>query len=167
MKAYLEALLATKNDFNLLLTRVALAVVIFPHGAQKLLGWFGGFGFSGTMDYFTGTLGIPWFLGFLAVIAEFFGSLALLVGLLSRIAALGIGVVMVVAALTVHLPNGFFMNWFGNQAGEGFEYFVLAGVIALSTVLGGGGAFSLDRFFVNRLRRQASSNTPQTLRHHS
>ena len=135
----------TEQNYAVLFLRLALAVAIFPHGAQKLLGWFGGFGYKGAMGYFTQTLGIPTIFGFLAIVAEFFGSLALIAGFLTRPAAFGIGVVMLVAALKVHLPYGFFTNWFGNQKGEGYEYFILAIGMALTLVIAGGGAWSLDQ----------------------
>jgi putative oxidoreductase len=135
----------TEQNYAVLFLRLALAVAIFPHGAQKLLGWFGGFGYKGTMGYFTQTLGIPTVFGFLAIVAEFFGSLALIAGFLTRPAAFGIGVVMLVAALKVHLPYGFFTNWFGNQKGEGYEYFILAIGMALTLIIAGGGAWSLDQ----------------------
>ncbi len=137
--------LRTERSWSLLAVRLALAVVIFPHGAQKVLGWFGGYGFEGTMGFFTETMGIPYVFGVLAIIAEFFGSLALAAGLLSRIAALGIGVTMMVAMLTSHVQHGFFMNWFGNQAGEGIEFFLLAIGMSVALLLGGGGAASVDR----------------------
>jgi putative oxidoreductase len=138
-------------DFLTLALRLALAAAVFPHGAQKLLGWFGGYGYRGTMGYFTQTMRFPYALGLLAIVAEFFGALALAAGLLTRPAALGIGAVMIVAALTVHARNGFFMNWFGAQEGEGVEYFILAGGIALVLMLAGGGAWSLDALLAGRL----------------
>ncbi len=104
-------LVSTSNDFTLTIVRLVLGVVFFAHGAQKMLGWFGGYGFHGTMGFFTQQMGIPAPLAFLAICAEFFGGLGLLVGLLSRIAALGIIVNMLVAIATVHRFNGFFMNW--------------------------------------------------------
>lgn len=137
-------------DLLTLVLRLALGAVILPHGAQKLLGWFGGYGYRGTMGYFTGTMRIPYPLGVLAILAESFGALALIVGFLTRPAALGITVVMVVAALTSHRRHGFFMNWFGNQAGEGIEFFILAVGIALVLVLAGGGALSLDALLASR-----------------
>ncbi len=112
----------TESDLAGLVLRLTLAVVIFPHAAQKALGWFGGFGVGGTMEFFARDLGIPALFGALAIAAEFFGAIVLALGLLSRIAAFGIGTVMVTAAVLVHRENGFFMNWFGNQKGEGFEY---------------------------------------------
>ena len=157
----LRKLLYTHNDVSLFVVRLVLGVVILPHGAQKLLGWLGGYGFAGTMDYF-GSLGIPVLFGFLAIVAEFFGGLALIMGLLTHAAALGIGMVMLVAALMVHLPNGFFMNWFANQGGEGVEYFILACGLALVLVLRGGGAWSLDRVLTERVlhANQASAQRP-------
>jgi putative oxidoreductase len=136
-------LFATDASVVQLVLRLTLAVVIFPHGAQKALGWFGGHGFRGTMGYFT-TSGFPAPLGVLAIVAEFLGPVGLVLGLLTRVAAFGIACVMVAAIFKVHTPNGFFMNWSGNQKGEGFEYHLLAVGIALALILGGGGLWSLD-----------------------
>src|SRR5262249_9159430 len=122
----LRKLLGTSNDWTLTLVRVILGSIMFLHGTQKMFGWFGGYGFEARMGYFTHTLGIPPIFGFLAIVAEFFGGLALVFGLLGRVAALGIMTNMTVAALMVHVPNGLFMNWFGNQKGEGFEYHIFA-----------------------------------------
>ena len=137
-------LFSTSNDFVLTIVRLALGVTFFMHGAQKMLGWFGGYGFHATMGTFT-HLGIPAPLAFLAICAEFFGGLGLLVGLLSRIAALGIMVNMLVAIATVHHVNGFFMNWTGQQKGEGFEYHLLAIALAIVVLIKGSGAVSIDR----------------------
>jgi len=131
-----------------LILRLILAVVIFPHGAQKALGWFGGHGFKGTMKYFTDS-GIPTGFALLAITAEFFGSLGLLVGLLTRVAAFGIACIMLVAIITVHWPHGFFMNWFGNQKGEGFEYHLLVLGIAVTLIIIGAGKWSLDGFLAD------------------
>ena len=147
------SIIQTESDLivNVLTTvlRLALGLVILPHGLQKLLGWFGGYGYRGTMGYFTQTLHIPYVFGLLAIVAESFGALAVIAGLLTRPAALAIGVVMAVAALMVHRRYGFFGNWFGNQAGEGVEYFILAAAIALALVVTGGGAWSLDYLLTN------------------
>ncbi|HKW92730.1 MAG TPA: DoxX family protein [Methylomirabilota bacterium] len=143
----LEWLVQTDGTLVPLILRLALAVVIFPHGAQKLLGWFGGYGFKGTMGYFTGS-GIPAPLALLAIAAEFFGSLGVAVGLLTRVAAFGIGCVMAVAIFKVHVPNGFFMNWSGNQKGEGYEFHLLAIGLALALIIGGAGLWSLDNCLV-------------------
>ena len=138
-------LLSTSNDLTLTLVRLVLGVVFFAHGAQKMLGWFGGYGFHGTMGFFTQQMGIPAPLAFLAICAEFFGGLGLILGLLARIAALGIITNMLVAIVTVHTANGFFMNWSGQQKGEGFEYHLLAITLALIVVIKGSGALSVDR----------------------
>jgi len=144
----------TSNDFIQTILRLVLGVVFFAHGAQKMLGWFGGYGFSGTMGFFTHQLGIPAPLAFLAICAEFFGGLGLLIGFLARIAALGIVANMLVAIFMVHLPNGLFMNWAGNQKGEGFEFHLLAIAIALTILIKGSGALSVDRVLTgNRIER--------------
>ncbi|HLH37772.1 MAG TPA: DoxX family protein [Bryobacteraceae bacterium] len=130
--------------------RIALGAVMFAHGAQKALGWFGGAGLHPTLEYFGRTLGIPMPLAVVAVAAEFLGGIGLMLGLLGRICALGIGVNMAVAMLLVHLQNGFFMNWFGTKAGEGFEYHLLALALAVPLVIRGAGAFSLDRVLERR-----------------
>ncbi len=141
-------LLRTDDSLAYLILRLALGIVFFPHGAQKLLGWFAGYGFSGTMQFFTQTMGIPAVFAFLAIMAEFLGSLALILGFGTRVAALGIAIVMVVAVLTTHLQHGFFMNWFGNQQGEGFEFHVLVIAIALVLGLKGAGLYSVDGLMV-------------------
>jgi putative oxidoreductase len=137
-----QLLLQTDSGVVGFILRITLAVVMFPHGAQKVLGWFGGHGFRGTMKYFTDS-GIPAVFALLAIAAEFLGPLGLAVGLLTRVAAFGIACVMLVAIFTVW-PNGFFMNWYGNQKGEGFEYHLLALGIAIALVIVGAGAWSLD-----------------------
>jgi putative oxidoreductase len=140
----LKRLMNTTNDVSLTTLRVVLGVVFFAHGAQKMLGWFGGYGFQGTMGFFE-HMGMPAPVAFLVICTEFFGGLGLIVGLLTRIAALGIGVEMIGAIFLVHLPNGFFMNWSGTQKGEGFEYHLLAIAMAATLLLRGAGAFSADR----------------------
>jgi putative oxidoreductase len=130
-------------DWTQLTLRVVLGLVMFPHGAQKLFGWFGGYGFQGTMGFLTG-MGIPYPVAVLVILAEALGSLALVLGLLTRLSALGIVAVMIGAVATTHLGNGFFMNWAGSQAGEGYEYHLLALGLALPLVAFGGGRFSLD-----------------------
>jgi putative oxidoreductase len=146
-------LLATPDDRVATLLRVVLGLVIIPHGLQKAFGLFGGYGWAGTMGYFTGQLHIPYALGALAIAAEVLGGLGLIVGLLGRVAAVGVASVMAVAALMQHRTNGFFMNWSGQQAGEGYEYHVLAFAIALAVVVRGSGAASLDRVLADRLAR--------------
>lgn len=150
-RSALRALLATDRLTTLTLIRVGLGIVILPHGLQKTIGWFGGYGFSGTMDYFTTGIGIPALFAFLAIAAESAGALGLITGLFTRIAAVGVGSVMLVAAFT-HKANGFFMNWTGAQAGEGFEFHILAIAMAVALLIGGGGRFSLDRALSSRDR---------------
>jgi putative oxidoreductase len=140
-----QKLVGTSNDSMQALLRLILGIVFFAHGAQKMLGWFGGYGFSGTMNFFTGMLHIPSFLAFLAIAAEFFGSLGLILGFLSRIAALGIMANMIVAVAMVHRHIGFFMNWYGTQKGEGYEFHLLVIVICIVILVRGAGAFSVDR----------------------
>src|SRR2546425_2696485 len=138
-------LMATDDNPATLILRLVLGVVFFAHGAQKLLGWFGGPGFSGTMGMFTGYLHIPAPLAFLAIAAEFFGGLGLILGFLTRIAAFGIAMNMVVAIALVHSSFGFFMNWTGTQKGEGFEYHLLVLAITAFLMIRGAGEFSADR----------------------
>jgi putative oxidoreductase len=138
-------LVSTSNDFAVTLPRLVMGVVFFAHGAQKMLGWFGGDGFKGTMGFFTQTMHIPAPFAVLAICAEFLGGLGLIVGLLGRVAAFGITCNMVVAVFTVHIGNGFFMNWTGNQKGEGYEYHLLAIAVALVIIVKGSGALSIDR----------------------
>jgi putative oxidoreductase len=137
-------LLETDANIVGLILRFTLAVVIFPHGAQKVLGWFGGQGFKPTVQFFT-SAGIPPVLALLAIAAEFLGPLGLAVGLLTRMAAFGIACVLLVAMVKVHWSHGFFMNWFGTQQGEGFEYHLLALGIAIALLIVGGGTWSVDR----------------------
>ncbi len=140
----LRYVFATTDEPILFLIRVAVGLVILAHGAQKLLGWFGGYGFKGTMQYFTGTAGLPWTLAFLVIVIESFGALGLVTGLFARPAALGIIAVMIGAIVMVHWPVGFFMNWFGAQPGEGFEFHLLVIAMAAAVLIWGAGAWSLD-----------------------
>src|SRR5437667_8232918 len=142
-------LIATDDNPATLILRLVLGVVFFAHGAQKLLGWFGGPGFSGSMGMFTGYLHIPVPLAFLAIAAEFFGGLGLILGFLTRIAAFGIAMNMVVAIAMVHSSFGFFMNWTGTQKGEGFEYHLLALAITAFLMIRGAAGFSVDRTIIH------------------
>lgn len=152
----LRKLFSTPNDATLTLMRLVLGIVFLAHGSQKMLGWFGGAGFNATMSQFTHHMGIPSVFAFLAIAAEFFGGLGLIVGLLGRIAAFGILVNMIVAVVMVHGQNGLFMNWMGNQHGEGFEYHLLAVALSLAIVIKGSGAFSID-YLLERVRFHARS----------
>lgn len=145
MKRLIHILTQTSGQTAPLILRLFLALVFFPHGAQKVLGWFGGYGFEGTMAFFTGTMGIPYAIALLPVATEFLGSIALFFGFFTRIAALATGVNMLVAVFMVHIHNGFFMNWSGKQAGEGFEYHLLVIGMALTLIVSGAGKLSVDR----------------------
>jgi putative oxidoreductase len=143
----------TDNSWTGLVLRLTLGLVMFPHGAQKLLGWYGGFGFSGTMGFFTETMHLPWIVGLLVIVGEFFGSLGLIAGLLTRFTAASFIVIMLGAITTSHLPNGFFMNWFGKQQGEGYEYHLLVIGIGLALLMTGAGKLSLDRLIAEKVDR--------------
>jgi putative oxidoreductase len=146
----LRRLIQTNNQAAPAILRLVLGVLFFAHGAQKMLGWWGGYGFSGTMGMFTHQMGIPAVFAFLAISAEFFGGLGLIVGLLGRVAAFGIACNMVVAIVKVHAPNGLFMNWAGNQKGEGFEYHLLVLAMTGAIMILGSGAFSIDLALTRR-----------------
>ena len=139
-----KKLISTSNDVALTILRLVLGVVFFAHGAQKLLGWFGGYGLTATVGAFT-HMGMPAPIVYLIIATEFFGGLGLILGFLTRIPALGIGCLMVGAIFMVHIPNGFFMNWANNQKGEGIEYHLMAIAMAAVLLLRGAGAFSVDR----------------------
>ena len=141
----LKKLLSTPNDPTLTLARIILAVIFFAHGSQKMFGFFGGRGVSGTIEIFEQTMGIPAPLTVMAMIAEVFGAVGLFLGLFSRIAALGVLVVMIVAPFANHLYPNFFMNWQGRQMGEGYEYHLLAIALIVTVLVRGAGALSLDR----------------------
>ncbi|MBV1860620.1 MAG: DoxX family protein [Nannocystaceae bacterium] len=140
------SLVATdETRWDLTVLRATLAAVLWPHGAQKLFGWFGGFGFEGTAGYFTDTVGLPWAVGVLVILLEFFAPLLLLAGFATRANAAAVLAIMVGAAtLGGHFEHGFFMNWFAQQAGEGIEFHLLAGAMAIALLIGGGGARSAD-----------------------
>jgi len=141
----LRRILATEGDWGATVARVALGAVMLPHGAQKLLGWFGGYGFQATMGFLTTQVGLPYPIALLVILIESFGGVFLMLGLAGRVMGAGVAAVMVGAVVTTHLPNGFFMNWAGTQKGEGFEYHLLALGLALVVMLRGSGAASVDR----------------------
>lgn len=134
------------NNRNLVafILRLTLGVVIFPHGAQKLLGAFGGYGYDGTMGFFTQTMGLPWIIGFLVILIEFFGAILLLAGLAGRVMAFCISIVMLGVVFTSHIQYGFFQNWSGKQGGEGIEFFILAIGISIALIVSGSGKWSVD-----------------------
>jgi putative oxidoreductase len=149
----MDRLFATTDSWAAFIARITLAVVMFPHGAQKLLGWFGGPGFGKTMAMFTTQMHIPAAIAVLVIVAESFGALGLFVGLFARVAAFGILCDMIGAVAMVHSRNGFFMNWMGNQAGEGFEYHILVIGIALAIIVEGAGRWSVDRAIGKKIAR--------------
>jgi putative oxidoreductase len=151
--------LQTEKSYALMALRVGLAIVIFPQGAQKLLGWYGGFGFDGTMQFFS-SIGVPAFLALLVIASDFFGALALAAGLGGRLAALGTAMVMIGAIVLVHGEYGFFINWYGAQQGEGIQFHLLAIAASLVVMVKGSGAWSLDRLIAGN----ASNNSYQVSR---
>ena len=153
-----QAFFSTEVDSAGLILRLALAVTMFPHGAQKALGWFGGYGLQGTLGYFTQN-GMPLPLALAIVAAEFLGPIALVAGFFTRWSGFGIGLVMLGAAFMVHGANGFFMNWMGTQKGEGIEYFIPVIAIAVVLMIKGGGRWALDRVIAARLANSSSNVT--------
>lgn len=144
-----QRLIRTDNDPAALIMRLALGLVMFPHGAQKVLGWWGGYGATATIQGFS-KMGMPALLTVLLMVAELPGSLMLIFGFLTRLAAFGVGCVMLGAILLVHFKVGFFMNWAGMQKGEGFEYHLLALGLVIALIIKGGGALSIDGAIAGR-----------------
>jgi len=139
-----KKIFGTNNDWPSLVTRLTIGLILIPHGAQKMLGWLGGYGFSGTMNYFTNTVNLSWIVAFMIIVIEFIGALSLIVGFASRIWAVLVIFLMIGIIVTAHFENGFFMNWYGSQKGEGYEYHLLVIGLSIVTLLGGSGKFSLD-----------------------
>jgi len=147
----IESLTGTHADWTVSIVRILLGLVFFAHGAQKMLGWYGGPGLAKSMRTFTEDLHLPSILAFLVIAGEFLGGIGLIVGLFSRIAAMVIAVTMLGAIATVHFQFGLFLNWFGDQEGHGIEYHLLAIALALVVVIKGAGAFSIDRIVYERV----------------
>ena len=152
-------LFTTHGSAGMFIVRVTLAIVIFAHGAQKLLGWFGGQGFTGTIGFFTTSMGLPWLIAFLVIVGESIGSLSLLAGFLTRFVAASYILIMLGAVAMVHWPNGFFMNWFGQQQGEGFEYHLLVMGMSVALLVEGGGAWSVDYLIARRMAQHGWAGT--------
>lgn len=150
-------------DFTLLFTRAALGTVIAAHGAQKLLGWFGGGGFEGTMEFFTKDIGLPYFAGVLVILAESLGMVALVFGFLSRMMSASVIVIIIGALVTTHLEHGFFMNWFGTQSGEGYEFDILVIALSFVTLLNGPGVYSLDHVIQKKLLTKDRQSTQPSI----
>jgi len=147
----LSKFLSTEDQLAPLAIRIVLGVVMLPHGAQKALGMFGGGGFTATMKGMSQGMGIPSVVVLLIIASEFLGSLGLILGVATRLCAFGTFSIMSGAIFMVHLPNGFFMNWFGKQAGEGFEYHLLAIGMAVALMIAGGGKWSVDMLLTARM----------------
>ena len=145
-----QRLLSTTNSYNWLILRVALGIVMLGHGLQKAFGLFGGFGWNNTIGYFTGTVGLPAWLGAFIILIESLGAVLLIIGFAGRINAALMAIVMAGAFFVDHLPNGFFMNWFGNQKGEGYEYHLLVIGLCLATLYNGSGKLSIDTTLQSR-----------------
>ena len=137
-------LFSSTQDWTGFVLRILLGGIMLPHGAQKLFGWFGGYGFTPTMKFFTDTMKLPWVIAFLIIVIESFGAAALVAGFASRIWSLALMAVMLGAIITTNFKNGLFMNWFGTQAGEGFEYHILVIGICIAIILAGSGRYSVD-----------------------
>jgi putative oxidoreductase len=157
----MKTLFQTEERWAPVILRVMLALVIFPHGAQKLLGWYGGNGFEGTMGFFTEQMGLPWVIAFLVIMGESVGALALAAGFMTRFTAASLGIIML-GAISVHWSNGFFMNWFGQQAGEGFEYHLLVIGMGLSLMVTGAGKWSVDQVIGRWLAKEDKVNHSST-----
>ena len=152
MKTIKQFLATNQQSWSLLVSRLALGVVILPHGMQKALGLFGGHGFAGTMGFLQ-SMGMPFLIALLVILAEFVGSIGLILGLGTRFMAFSVGLTMAGAAiLGGHIHNGFFMNWFGMQKGEGIEYFILVVGLALAALIGGSGKLSVDNLILKKLK---------------
>lgn len=157
----MTAFFKTDDSWAGLILRVGLGGVMFVHGAQKLLGWFGGHGFAGTMGFFTQNMGLPWLVAFLVIIGESFGSLGLIAGFLTRFMAGSFVILILGMVATVHWPHGFFMNWSGQQQGEGFEYHLLAIAMSVALVVIGGGKWAVDGIIARWLQeREGASQYP-------
>lgn len=148
-------LVASERRWAPLVLRLTLALVFFPHGAQKAFGWFGGHGWNGTMAFFTQQQHLPSWLAALIILVETLGPVLLVLGWASRLVAIGLIGVMIGAIVLVHLPFGFFMNWTGTQAGEGYEFHLLAIGAAVALLIAGSGAWSIDRVIAKRLGHRA------------
>lgn len=144
----------TSKDYTGIVARLTLGLIMFPHGAQKMIGVFGGYGFSGTMNFFTGVMHLPWIISLLVILIEFFGPIFLIVGFASRIVSWLLIALFIGMIVTSHFSNGFFMNWFGNQKGEGFEYHLLYIGLAVVMLINGSGKISIDEI----IRKKFANN---------
>ncbi|WP_247237869.1 DoxX family protein [Telluribacter sp. SYSU D00476] len=159
-----KLLFNTNDSYAGLILRVSLGGVVLVHGAQKLLGWFGGYGFTGTMDFFTTTMHLPWLVALSVILLESVGAVALIAGLATRLLALAY-TFLAVGILITHVQWGFFMNWFGNQGGEGIEYFLLWIGMAAALISTGSGTFSVDRLLFGSKESSSRSESTKELIH--
>lgn len=151
-----KQIFATGDDWVGFIIRLTLGIVLFPHGAQKVLGWFGGPGFTNEMNFFTDTLHLPWIVGLLVILVEFLGAISLLLGFASRFWAIAIGLLFIgIIFIGGHASQGFFINWFGNQTGEGYEYHLLVIGLSLAILVTGSGKYSIDRRIYSSLKTAA------------
>lgn len=148
----MKKLLSTNpENITALVARLALGIAVFPHGAQKLIGWFDGYGFNGTMVFLTGGAGLPWIVALLVILIEFFGALFLIAGFATRLAAFGVIVNFLGVVLTSHIHNGFFMNLYKQpNQGEGLEYFILLFGLGIVSLIAGGGKWSVGAVLTNK-----------------
>lgn len=146
-----EKLLKTSDSLTGLVLRLSLGVVFIPHGLQKTFGLFGGVGFSDTLHLFTEKMGLPWIVALLVILIEFLGSLCFLIGFATRFWAVAFTGLMLGIMMTSHLENGFFMNWFGNQKGEGCQFDLLAIGISVALFIEGSGRFSIDQLLLKNI----------------
>ena len=153
---------STTNDWTGLVIRLSVGLVLFPHGAQQMLGIFGGYGFTGTMAFLTDTMHLPWLIAFLVIAIEFFGSVSLITGFASRLWSIAVVVLFIGTILTAHIGNGFFMNWLGNQKGEGLEYFIILLGLALALIISGGGRWSVDAALIKKEQNKFSKEKTAT-----
>lgn len=144
----------TNNDWTGLATRLSMGLILFPHGAQQMLGIFGGYGFSGTMGFLTGSLHLPWVIAFLVIAILFFGSISLVTGFASRLWSIAVIVIFTGTIFTAHIGNGFFMNWYGTQKGEGYEYALLVIGLSIATLINGSGKYSIDNIILKPAKLQ-------------
>ncbi len=152
-----QLIFATNGSTSPLLLRLFLAIVLFPHGAQKLLGWFGGYGFEGTMNFFTQSEGLPWIVGFLVILIEFVAPFALVLGFATRLWSIAIFFLMLGIVITKH-SQYFFMNWFGSQPTEGMEYFLLMLGMSSSLIISGSGKYSIDKALLTSSRKSITAD---------
>lgn len=144
----IQKIFATDSDLTGFITRLTIGLVMFPHGMQKVFGWFGGPGYANEMKFFTETLHIPWLVAFVVIVIEFLGSISLIIGFASRLWAAAMIFLFIGIIFTEHVDHVFFMNWYGTQKGEGYEYHLLIIGLSLATLIRGSGKYSIDGILV-------------------